>query len=304
MRRVSFVAVFKHLRIEIALNKFLQLKSSYKKGEASWSGNLYLNDASPKNQASLKGHEIAPNFLRKLKDSTVSEGSPACLDCLVDGEPFPTITWYRNNSPIAPTNDRYLIQVDPISAKASLTILASDKTTDEGEYSIKLTNQAGTSDCSALLTVESDKSRRKVRFSSPKAGDVHLIPADKNQVPKPPGQPIIEDYNSVNLLLKWPASESDSDDLSYVIEYRTSKTYSWSVFAANIKGLSTYVDSLYPGLVYSFRVRAENGSGISDASPVATTKNLKESNGGGELARPVRSDRISVGKKPFIAGEG
>jgi len=303
-------------------------KASNTKGEASWSANLYLNEISQKNELLSGLGEVAPNFVRKIKDSSVSENSRACFDCLVDGEPFPAVTWFNNNSPISPTDPRYLIQVDQTTARASLTILKSDKTLDEGEYSVKLTNKAGTSECSAFLVVESTaddatKSKRKVRFSSPKAGDVHLIPLDKNQVPKPPGQPVIEEYNTVNLRLKWPASPSDiefSDDgtevdstveaksqVTYVIEYRTSKTYSWSVFAANIKGVSTYVDSLYPGLDYSFRIRAENSTGISDCSPVATTKNLKDNNKektSDEPLRSVRSDRISVGKKPFIAGEG
>ena len=120
------------------------------------------------------------------------------------------------------------------------------------------------------------------------------------KVPKPPGQPEILNYNTTNLLLKWPASPSDicnydstdadieaQSNVTYVIEYRTSKTYSWSVFAANLKTLSTFVDGLYPGLVYSFRVRAENSSGISDCSPVASTKNLRD-----EQEEPVELRRV------------
>jgi serine/threonine protein kinase len=75
-------------------------KASNSKGEASWSANLYLNEVAKRSDAQSKSNEIAPNFLRKIKDSTVSEGSVARFDCFVDGMPFPKITWFKNNSPV------------------------------------------------------------------------------------------------------------------------------------------------------------------------------------------------------------
>lgn len=301
-------------------------KASNAKGEATWSANLYLNEASKRPDTQSKTNEIAPNFLRKIKDSTVSEGSVARFDCFVDGLPFPKVTWYKNNSSIDMTDtSKYQIESDAAVGKVSLSILDSVKQTDEAEYLVKLENSAGVSECSAFLAVEvvnddANKSRRKVRFSSPKDTDVFLIPHSEQQVPKSPGQPEILNYNTTNLLLKWPASASDicnydktdcdieaQSNVTYVIEYRTSKTYSWSVFAANIKSLSTFVDGLYPGLVYSFRVRAENSSGISDCSPVVSTKNLRDENeeAPAELKRvpSYRRGQISVGKKPSISGD-
>ena len=50
---------------------------------------------------------------------------------------------------------------------------------DEGEYVIKLENEAGSSQCTAALTLEksdeSKKTKRKVRFSLPTDADVFLI---------------------------------------------------------------------------------------------------------------------------------
>ncbi len=59
-------------------------KASNLKGETSWSANLYLNENQNKKASPVSVDEIkpakalvAPNFLRKIKDSTVSEGHSA-----------------------------------------------------------------------------------------------------------------------------------------------------------------------------------------------------------------------------------
>jgi hypothetical protein len=233
--------------------------------------------------------------------------------------------------------EKYKLEIDEISHKVSLTILNTDKSHDENEYLIKLENTAGISQCSAFLIVEpnedeASKLKRKVRFSLPQDSDVFLIPLHETEIPKPPGEPVICDYKTTNLILKWKPSPSDlnfyneedrdidsQSNVRYVIEYRTSKSYSWSVFASNINCLSTYVDNLFPGLIYSFRVRAENSSGISDASTAVSTKYLKDSvidsdvphqRTSAELIDHVnnrlnkyRRDNLMINEKPNIVGE-
>jgi serine/threonine protein kinase len=318
-------------------------KANNVKGETSWSANLYLNEnlkkkveTAEKNNKNKTEALIAPNFLRKIKDSTVSEGHSAKFDCFIDGEPFPRITWFKNNSAIdlAKNTYKYHLEIDQVNNKVSFTIFNTDKSLDEDEYLIKLENAAGTSQCNAYLVVEpseddANKLKRKVRFSLPKDSDVFLIPLHETEIPKPPGEPIISDYKTTNLVLKWKPSPSDlnfyneedrdidsQSNLRYVIEYRTSKSYSWSVFASNINSLSTYVDNLFPGLIYSFRVRAENNSGISDASNAVSTKYLKDTDtevaqrSSTELIDHVntrlskyRRDNITLNEKPAIIGE-
>jgi hypothetical protein len=144
-------------------------KASNCKGETSWSANLYLNESLSKKVVTGKSALVAPNFLRKIKDSTVSEGFPARFDCYIDGEPFPSIKWYKNNAQIdiEKNPDKYEMEVDEETGKVSFTILNSLKAKDEDEYTIKIENEAGVSQCSAFLTVEvsdeeTNKSKRKV----------------------------------------------------------------------------------------------------------------------------------------------
>ena len=191
---------------------------------------------------------------------------------------------------------------------------------------IRLENEAGVSECSAYLAVEvpsETKAKRKVRFSSPKDSDVFIIPSNEGEIPRPPGQPQISEFTGTSLVLKWPASPSDinlyqeadrdvdsQSHVSYVIEYRSSKSHSWTVFASNIECLSTYVDNLFPGLIYSFRIRAENCNGISDCSPTVSTKNLSD-----ELAKKQEPQVVpqadgksrrnrGMGEKPSIVADG
>ena len=146
-------------------------KATNCKGDTSWSANLYLNEIiNKKHSSSQKEVLVAPNFLRKIKDSTCSEGCSAKFDCFIDGEPFPKISWFKNNSLIdIETNiDKYKINVDKDSGEVSFTILNTSKEKDEDEYLIKLENSAGVSQCSAYLAIEyseeeASKFKRKER---------------------------------------------------------------------------------------------------------------------------------------------
>jgi obscurin-like protein 1 len=147
-------------------------KANNCKGETSWSANLYLNEIVSKKLTSSSNETlIAPNFLRKIKDSTCSEGCPAKFDCFIDGEPFPKISWFKNNSPIdiEKNSEKYKLSVDEDSGEVNFIILNTSKNKDEDEYLIKLENSAGVSQCSAYLAIENSdddasKLKRKVRL--------------------------------------------------------------------------------------------------------------------------------------------
>ncbi len=290
-------------------------KASNCKGETSWSANLYLNESMRKTVESNQ-LMIAPNFLTKIKDSTVSEGHTARLDCYIDGEPFPKLVWLKNNAPIEieKSPEKYHLAVDEDSGQVSFTIYNALKVKDEDEYMLKLSNPAGVSQCSAYLSVETSQSqeaasgKRKVRFSLPKDSDIFLIPSNDNEIPKAPGEPKISDYKTTSLNLKWTASPSDNEEsetyITYIVEYRSSKSYAWSTYVSNLTELSANVTGLTPGLTYSFRIRAENSNGISEPSPVASTKTLMESDAivqKAELSKPKGT--LLIGAKPSIVGD-
>ena len=136
------------------------------KGETSWSANLYLNEASYESKVTSKTEEccgqhsmVAPNFLRKIKDSTVGEGGTACFDCFVDGSPFPAIKWFRNNVPLDLSKGKYELDVEADTGRVGLSIFkCSEHKEDHGEYTIRLENAAGVSQSNAYLCIEAPPS--------------------------------------------------------------------------------------------------------------------------------------------------
>ena len=259
-------------------------KASNCKGENSWAANLYLNESFGKKHIDSSDNFVAPNFLRKIKDSTVLEGNTAKLDCFIDGEPFPNVKFYKNNSliEIERQQQKYNLVVDELTGNVCLMINDCNKK-DQDEYAAVIENSAGKSQCSAFLSVEivnengknKNSHKRKVRFSLPKDSDVFIIPSNEIEAPEPPSNVKITEYKTNSLTLGWLASPSESSSVcTYIVEFRSSKSYAWSVYSSNIDSLSCIISYLTPGLNYSFRIRTENLYGISIPSQIVSTKNL------------------------------
>uniref|UniRef100_A0A8P0TLJ7 Vascular endothelial growth factor receptor 1 n=2 Tax=Canis lupus familiaris TaxID=9615 RepID=A0A8P0TLJ7_CANLF len=106
-----------------------------------------------KKEVTIRDQE-APHLLRNLSDHTVAISSSTTLDCPATGVPEPEITWFKNN---------HKIQQEPgiILGPGSSTLFIERVTEeDEGVYHCKATNQKGSVESSAYLTVQgtSDKS--------------------------------------------------------------------------------------------------------------------------------------------------
>lgn len=79
-----------------------------------------------------------------------TEGSPVKLECVVKGEPEPTVQWLREDLPIDPSPDFDMLYKD---GKATFTIheIYLD---DAGKFSCTAVNPAGTITTSCKLSVE------------------------------------------------------------------------------------------------------------------------------------------------------
>ena len=98
--------------------------------------------------------EIAPSFIRKLRNCTVVERQRAKFDCFITGQPNPTIRWLHHGLPLDIDNnsDKYSSQLQS-NGKVTLTI-EDCLQEDAGEITIVVENRAGSTQCSAELTVE------------------------------------------------------------------------------------------------------------------------------------------------------
>lgn len=55
-----------------------------------------------------------PDFVKPLYDLDVVEGKEAVLKCKVAGLPYPTISWFHNGKKIESTEDRKMMQCEPL----------------------------------------------------------------------------------------------------------------------------------------------------------------------------------------------
>lgn len=93
----------------------------------------------------------APEFVISVGDLTVKEGEAATLTCKVKGEPVPEITWYHADQPIK-SDDVYRVRPGKEEGESTLEIPESFPE-DSGVYTVKASNEAGSAEATAILTV-------------------------------------------------------------------------------------------------------------------------------------------------------
>ncbi|KAI0982661.1 hypothetical protein GJ496_004662 [Pomphorhynchus laevis] len=86
----------------------------------------------------------APVFLLSLEDSTVEKGGEKLLEVIVDGNPTPTVNWFKNGILIKPSD------IEQVNNCFRIYIVEADDT-DAGVYSVEAINEYGESKCYARL---------------------------------------------------------------------------------------------------------------------------------------------------------
>ena len=92
---------------------------------------------------------IAPTFKKKLQPLTSRAGKKIRLNCLFEGEPIPTITWYCNEVLIKP-DEHWAITTQDDSTILELNNVVLE---DSGIYTCRAVNEAGSATTSANVIV-------------------------------------------------------------------------------------------------------------------------------------------------------
>ncbi|CAF4580073.1 unnamed protein product, partial [Rotaria sp. Silwood1] len=251
-------------------------KAENSAGEKTCSANLHLIET-PVGSKPQPTEEIAPSFIRKLRNCTVIEGQRAKFDCFITGQPNPTIRWLHNGVPLdVETNTRKYSSQLQSNGKVTLTI-EDCLQEDAGEITIIVENRAGSTQCSAELNVEphheSSRLKRRVSFDVPESA----TPSSKQgAIPLPPTRLLLTPHSKSSLNLSWDHSSSHSraQPCTYIVELRDPRTYSWSTYVTSLPDTSVQLRGLNLNHVYAIRVRAENAFGVSDPSQPVTSRLL------------------------------
>jgi len=149
---------------------------------------------------------------------------------------------------------------------------------DAGELTIIVENRAGSTQCSAELTVEphheSSRLKRRVSFDVP---DLPQPSASKQgQIPLPPSRLLLTPHSKTSLILSWDHSPSHTrqQPCTYIVELRDPRTYSWATYVTALPDTSVQLRGLNLNHIYALRVRAENTFGVSDPSQPVTSRLL------------------------------
>lgn len=116
-------------------------------GTSQTTANLIVNEI-PQEET----HLAPPTFARLLQNAYANERSSFEFNCLVVGNPLPTVQWFRNDNCID-NNNNYNITYN--NGTASLQI-PSVKVEDQGIFTVKASNQVGHNECSAIFSVEGE----------------------------------------------------------------------------------------------------------------------------------------------------
>lgn len=91
-----------------------------------------------------------PMFVKLLEPATAKEGTTFRFECKVEGNPLPTVQWYKNFECIDNSPD-FVINYNNGDAVLKFEEVFLE---DKAEYSCKATNEMGTAQSTASLSVE------------------------------------------------------------------------------------------------------------------------------------------------------
>ncbi|XP_006731402.1 cell adhesion molecule-related/down-regulated by oncogenes [Leptonychotes weddellii] len=203
-----------------------------------------------------KGSGLKPVIITAPASAQVVDGDFVTLSCNATGVPIPVMRWYDRHGLITSHPSQVLrsksrkfhlrpggFDLEPvylIMSRAGSSSLYIQAVTQEhaGKYTCEATNEHGTTQSEAILTV----------------------------VPEAPDRPTISTASETSVYVTWiPRANGGSPITAFKVEYKRMRTSDWLVAAEDIppSKLSVEVRSLEPGSTYKFRVIAINHYGES-----------------------------------------
>jgi hypothetical protein len=92
----------------------------------------------------------SPKFVRNLQNGYANEKSSFEFNCIVEGIPLPSVQWFKNDICV----DNYPSFNITFNNGAASLVIPSVSLSDQGVFSARATNEAGSIECSAILSVE------------------------------------------------------------------------------------------------------------------------------------------------------
>ena len=94
--------------------------------------------------------KTAPEFTTQLEDIVTTDGGEARFECIVKGEPLPTVTWLKDSNQVEESEEFQITFEDGVSVLTIPDVYPEDA----GKYTVVAKNELGTAMSTAELLVE------------------------------------------------------------------------------------------------------------------------------------------------------
>ncbi|CAF0846330.1 unnamed protein product [Brachionus calyciflorus] len=101
------------------------------------------------------GENKAPVFIEKPENKVIMEGATDFIEAVVDGNPFPQVSWIRGNRDLF-EGPKFEFECDKTTGVVGLTVKKA-KSDDESKYTLRISNQFGEERATFSLFVKSTK---------------------------------------------------------------------------------------------------------------------------------------------------
>ncbi|CAG9864548.1 unnamed protein product [Phyllotreta striolata] len=237
----------------------------------------------------------APSFSKPLQPGQAKEGTGFQFECLVDGNPLPTVQWFKNGECIDNSPD-YSITYNNGNAILKFEAVRLE---DKAEYSCKAANQMGNAQCTANLAVTPAQPAEAPTIVSPlsnvmaRAGQKIKLECEIAGLPAPTltwshnGKPVKE-TREIKL-----QQEGDKATL-LVLEAFPKDAGAYAVTATNVAGEAATSCSV--SVKGRLPTETSDSEIASDMEPVKPSIQLPLSNAAAAEGARVRLDCVIVGQ--------
>jgi hemicentin len=145
------------VKIESKLNSlyWLSIKNAMKEDTAKYTVKLE-NEHGKAEESFNFSIQVPPLIVKALETpKTLTEGTSLSYECIITGNPIPTITWIRNKLPLTSEIESGEVKVDYIEKENMYNLIIDGcKVSDAGNYILKAKNALGEVSCTSQLTVQ------------------------------------------------------------------------------------------------------------------------------------------------------
>ncbi|KAM3966989.1 neogenin [Aphomia sociella] len=183
-----------------------------------------------------KAQSRAPRIKEHPADTIVGRSEPATLRCVSEGKPKPTIQWYKDGVPLAPTDHPHRVLLE--DGLLFLRVTRGKKESDEGVYWCVARNTVGeavSKNATLTIAVLRDEFRTEPRDIKVASGEPALLECSSPKGVPEPSVHWVKDGETLDVEVNGRVSVIDGGNLK-ILESLPSDSGVYLCVASNVAG--------------------------------------------------------------------